>query len=80
MLELLVYLRANDFKTYIVSGGGVDFMRAFVSPIYGIPSEQIIGSRIKTKYEYNNGNPKIVRLPALDFIDDKEGKPLNIQK
>ncbi len=80
MLELLQYLRANDFKTYIVSGGGVDFMRAFVSPIYGIPSEQIIGSRIKTEFDYNNGNPLIRRLPALDYNDDKEGKPLNIQK
>jgi len=80
MLELLQYLRANNFKTYVVSGGGVDFMRAFISPIYGIPSEQIIGSRIKTKFEYNDGNPKIIRLPELDFIDDKEGKPLNIQK
>lgn len=80
MLELLQYLQKHEFKTYIVSGGGVDFMRAFVSPIYNIPSEQIIGSRIKTKFDYNNGNPKIVRLPALDFIDDKEGKPLNIQK
>jgi phosphoserine phosphatase len=80
MLELLAYLRANDFKTYVVSGGGVDFMRAFVSPIYGIPSEQIIGSRIKTKFEYNDGNPKIIRLPEIDYIDDKDGKPLNIQK
>ncbi len=80
MLELLQYLRANDFKTYVVSGGGVDFMRAFVSPIYNIPSEQIIGSRIKTKFEYNNGDPKIVHLPELDFNNDKEGKALNIQK
>ena len=80
MLELLNFLRANDFKTYIVSGGGVDFMRAFVSPIYGIPSEQIIGSRIKTKYEYNEGKPQIIKIAELDFIDDKEGKPLNIQK
>jgi phosphoserine phosphatase len=80
MLELLAYLRANDFKTYVVSGGGVDFMRAFVSPIYGIPSEQIIGSRIKTRFEYNDGNPTIIRLPEIDFIDDKNGKPLNIQK
>ena len=80
MLELLRYLRAHDFKTYIVSGGGVDFMRAFVTEIYGIPEEQIIGSRIKTAYEYNDGNPVIKRLPELDFIDDKEGKPLNIQK
>jgi len=80
MLELLQYLRANDFKTYVVSGGGVDFMRAFVTEIYGIPEEQIIGSRIKTEFDYNNGNPVVKRLPALDFIDDKEGKPLNIQK
>ena len=80
MLELLAYLRANDFKTYIVSGGGVDFMRAFVTEIYGIPEEQIIGSRIKTAFEYNDGNPVIKRLPELEFIDDKEGKPLNIQK
>ena len=80
MLELLAYLRANDFKTYVVSGGGVDFMRAFVTEIYGIPEEQIIGSRIKTEFDYNNGDPVIKRLPELDFIDDKEGKPLNIQK
>ena len=80
MLELLQYLRDNDFKTYVVSGGGVDFMRAFVTEIYGIPEEQIIGSRIKTEFDYNNGNPVIRRLPALDYNDDKEGKPLNIQK
>lgn len=80
MLELLQYLRANDFKTYVVSGGGVDFMRAFITEIYGIPEEQIIGSRIKTEFDYNDGNPVIKRLPAIDFINDKEGKPLNIQK
>jgi len=80
MLELLQYLQENDFKTYVVSGGGVDFMRAFVSPIYNIPSEQIIGSRIKTEFQSNSGDSKIIRLPELDFIDDKEGKPLNIQK
>jgi len=80
MLELLQYLRANDFKTFIVSGGGVDFMRAFVTEIYGIPEEQIIGSRIKTEFDYNNGKPVIKRLPTIDYIDDKEGKPLNIQK
>ena len=80
MLELLQYLRANDFKTYIVSGGGVDFMRAFVTEIYGIPEEQIIGSRIKTEFDYNDGNPVIRRLAELEFVDDKEGKPLNIQK
>lgn len=80
MLELLQYLRAHNFKTYIVSGGGVDFMRAFVTEIYGIPEEQIIGSRIKTSFDYNDGNPIIKRLPELEFIDDKDGKPLNIQK
>jgi len=80
MLELLQYLQENDFKTYVVSGGGVDFMRAFVTEIYGIPEEQILGSRIKTEFDYNNGKPVIRRLPALDFIDDKEEKPLNIQK
>lgn len=80
MIELLQYLRANDFKTYIVSGGGVDFMRAIVTEVYGIPKEQIIGSRIKTEFDYNNGNPVIKRLPALDYNDDKAGKPLNIQK
>ena len=80
MLELLDYLRANDFKTYIVSGGGVDFMRAFVTEIYGIPEEQILGSRIKTEFDYNGGNPQIKRLPGLDFNNDKAGKPENIQK
>ncbi len=80
MLELLHFLRENDFKTYIVSGGGVDFMRAFVTEIYGIPKEQILGSRIKTEFDYNDGKPVIKRVAALDFIDDKEGKPLNIQK
>ena len=80
MLELLSYLRVNDFKTYIVSGGGVDFMRAIVTDVYGIPAEQIIGSTIKTEFDYNNGAPEIVRVAELDFIDDKEGKPLNIQK
>ena len=79
-LELLSYLRAHHFKTYIVSGGGVDFMRALVTDIYGIPAEQIIGSRITTKFEYNNGNPQIIRGAALEYNDDKEGKPLSIQK
>lgn len=80
MLELLEYLRANDFKTYIVSGGGVDFMRAIFPEIYGIPEEQIIGSRINTAFDYHQGTPRIIRTPGLEFIDDKEGKPLNIQK
>jgi len=80
MLELLDYLQANDFKTYVVSGGGVDFMRAIITDLYGIPAEQIIGSTIKTEYDYNDGNPVIRRLPKLDFIDDIEGKPVNIEK
>lgn len=80
MLELLTYLRAHNFKTYVVSGGGIDFMRAFVTEIYGIPEEQIIGSRIKTVFDYNEGKPFIKRMPELEFIDDKEGKPLAIQK
>lgn len=80
MLELLEYLRANNFKTFIVSGGGIEFMRAIVQEVYKIPSEQIIGSSIKTEFDYNNGNPVIRRLPELDFIDDKEGKPVGINK
>ena len=80
MLELLDYLRENGFKTYIASGGGVDFMRAIVTEVYGIPAEQIIGSTIKTEFDYNGGSPVIKRLPELDFIDDKEGKPININK
>ncbi len=80
MLELLDYLRANDFKTYIVSGGGVDFMRAIVTEIYGIPKEQIIGSTIKKTFDYNNGNPQIIRNAELENIDNEDGKPLNIQK
>ena len=74
MLELLAYLRANDFKTFIVSGGGIDFMRPFASAAYGIPSSQIVGSKLEVKYE----NKKIVRLPKLRFNDDKEGKPVGI--
>jgi hypothetical protein len=80
MLELLDYLRANDFKTYIVSGGGVEFMRAWVEDVYGIPPEQVVGSMGKLKFEYRAGEPVLVKLPALDFLDDKEGKPIAIQK
>lgn len=80
MLELLKYLRVNGFKTYIVSGGGVDFMRALVTEVYDIPSEQIIGSTVKSAFEYRDGNPVITKLPEIAFINDKEGKPLNIQK
>lgn len=80
MLELLAYLRANGFKTYIVSGGGVEFMRAFAEKVYRIPPEQVIGSSGKQALQYRDGKPIIVKLPSLDFIDDKEGKPLAIQK
>ncbi len=80
MLELLEYLRANGFKTYITSGGGVEFMRVFAEEVYGIPPEQVIGSSIKTKFEFRDGQPVIVRLPEIDFIDDKEGKPVAINK
>ena len=80
MLELLAYLRANGFKTYIVSGGGSDFMRAFAEQVYGIPPEQTIGSTGKLQFEMREGKPVLVRLPALDFFDDKENKPIAIQK
>jgi hypothetical protein len=78
MLELLAYLRANGFKTFIVSGGGVEFMRPWTEKVYGIPPEQVIGSSIKTKFELRDGTPVIVRLPEPDFTDDKEGKPVGI--
>jgi len=79
MLEVLAYLRANGFKTYIVSGGGVEFMRAFAQEAYGIPPEQVIGSQGKLKYELRDGQPVLVKLPEVQFIDDKEGKPAGIQ-
>jgi phosphoglycolate phosphatase-like HAD superfamily hydrolase len=80
MLELLEYLRANGFKTYIVSGGGVEFMRPMTESVYGIPPEQVVGSSIKTKYEIQDGKPVLMRLPEVDFIDDKTGKPVGINK
>ena len=80
MLELLGYLRANGFKTYIVSGGGVEFMRPWTERVYGIPPEQVIGSSITTKYEVRDGKPVLVRLPEIEFIDDKAGKPVGIHK
>jgi len=80
MLELLTYLRANGFKTYIVSGGGIEFMRPWTGKVYGIPPEQVIGSSIKTKFEVRDGKPVLVRLPEIDFIDDKEGKPIAINQ
>jgi hypothetical protein len=78
MLELLDYLRANGFTTFIVSGGGIEFMRPWTEQVYGIPREQVVGSSIVTKYEVRDGEPVLVRLPELDFIDDKEGKPVGI--
>jgi phosphoserine phosphatase len=80
MLELLAYLRANGFKTYIVSGGGVEFMRPWTEKIYGIPPEQVVGSSIKTKFEVVDGKPVLMRLPEINFIDDKEGKPVGINQ
>ena len=80
MLELLAYLRANGFKTFIVSGGGIEFMRPWTEKVYGIPPEQVIGSSIKTKFEMQDGKPVLVRLPELNFFDDKEGKPVAINQ
>jgi hypothetical protein len=80
MLELLDYLRSNDFKTYIVSGGGVEFIRPWAEDAYGIPPEQIIGSTGKLKYEIRAGKPVLLKLPEVDFVDDREGKPIGIQK
>ncbi len=80
MLELLAYLRANGFKTFIVSEGGIEFMRPWAERVYGIPPEQVIGSSIRTRFEVRDGEPLIVRLPELNFIDDKAGKPVGIQQ
>jgi phosphoglycolate phosphatase-like HAD superfamily hydrolase len=78
MIELLAYLRANGFKTFIVSGGGIEFMRPWTEKVYGIPPEQVVGSSIKTKYEWRDGKPVLMRLPEMNFIDDKTGKPVGI--
>jgi phosphoserine phosphatase len=80
MLELLSYLRENDFKTYIVSGGGVEFMRAFADRVYGIPREHVIGSTVVTQFQIKDGKPVLTRLPKADFINDKAGKPVGINK
>jgi phosphoserine phosphatase len=80
MVELLAYLRANGFQTWIVSGGGVEFMRAFAETAYGIPPQQVVGSSLELKYEMRNGKPAIVQQPKVAFIDDKAGKPVGIQK
>ncbi len=78
MLELLRHLRANGFKTFIVSGGGVDFVRAFSEETYGIPPEQVVGSSLKAKYQVKDGQPVLVKIPEINLIDDKEGKPVGI--
>lgn len=80
MVELLAYLRANGFKTFIVSGGGVEFMRAFAEETYGIPPEQVIGSTGRQRFEMRDGKPVLFKLPEVDFVDDGPGKPVSIQK
>jgi len=80
MLELLAYLRANGFKTFIVSGGGIEFMRPWTEKTYGIPPEQVVGSSVKTKFELRDGKPVLVRLPEVNFNDDKGGKPVGINQ
>ena len=79
MLELLAYLRANGFKTFIVSGGGVEFLRAFAERVYGIPPEQIVGSRMKMTLETREGRAVLVKRPEIDFVDDGPGKPVGIE-
>jgi len=78
MLEVLAYLRAHEFKTFIVSGGGIEFMRTFSQASYGIPPEQVVGSSIVTKYEVRDGKPVLVRQAKVNFYDDKEDKPVGI--
>ena len=80
MLELLAHLRANGFKTFIVSGGGIEFMRPWTEKVYGIPPEQVIGSSGKLTFEVRDGTPVLVKLPEVNFIDDKAGKPVGIQQ
>jgi phosphoserine phosphatase len=80
MLEVLTYLRANGFKTFIVSGGGVEFMRAWTERLYGVPPEQVVGSRARMQYEVKDGHPALRRLAAVDLVDDKAGKPVGIQQ
>ena len=80
MLELLAYLRVKGFKTFIVSGGGIEFMRPWAERVYSIPPEQVIGSSIKTKFQMRDGKPGLVRLPELNFFDDQGGKPVGIHQ
>jgi hypothetical protein len=80
MIELLAYLRGNGFKTFIVSGGGVEFMRPWTERVYGVPPEQVIGSSIKTKFQMRDGRPELFRLPEINFVDDGPGKPVGINE
>ena len=80
MLELLDYLRANEFRVFIVSGAGIEFMRPWTESVYGVPPEQVVGSSIETRYEVRDGKAVIVRMPELHFIDDKDGKPVGINR
>jgi haloacid dehalogenase-like hydrolase len=80
MIEVLAFLRANGFKTFIVSGGGVEFMRPWTERIYGVPPEQVVGSSIKTRFQMRDGRPELFRLPEINFIDDKTGKPIGINE
>ena len=80
MLELLAFLRHHQFKTFIVSGGGIEFMRPWAERVYGIPPEQVIGSSIRTRYLLRDGKPSLLRLPEINFIDDKAGKPVGIHQ
>jgi len=80
MVELLAYLRAHDYKTFIVSGGGIEFMRPWAEQAYGVPPEQVVGSSIRTKFDVRDGKAVLVRLPELNFIDDREGKPVGINQ
>ena len=80
MVELLRYLRDEGFRTYIVSGGGLHFMRVFAEEAYGIPPEQVLGTYADTIYDTESGSPMIVKAPGIAFVDDKEGKPINIER
>jgi hypothetical protein len=78
MLELLAFLRANGFKTFIISGGGIEFMRPWAEGVYGVPPEQVVGSSIKTKFQMRDGRSELFRLPEMHFVDDNAGKPVGI--
>jgi hypothetical protein len=80
MIELLAFLRASGFKTFIVSGGGVEFMRPWTERVYGVPPEQVVGSSIKTRFQMRDGQPELFRLPEVNFVDDGAGKPVGINE